>query len=99
METKPNRDDLSSNLGLGALLLLSDREEMDALNQESFSRVLNNFELLTQAYSELEQTCEYTLSQIDYLQNLWGKEGVTDGIRGRLQQALDFARGVIRGIK
>lgn len=32
---------------------------------------------------------QYTLAQIDYLQHLWGKEGITDNVADRLREALE----------
>jgi len=41
----------------------------------------------------LLEACKLLEADLDYLQNLWGKEGITDGNVDRLRQAIAKAEG------
>lgn len=48
---------------------------------------------LIAASPDLLEACEGVLSKLDYLTRLWGDEGVTRGVTGRLRDALAKAKG------
>ena len=43
---------------------------------------------LIAAAPALLEACRFALDDIDYLQNLWGKEGITDHVADRLRVAI-----------
>jgi hypothetical protein len=64
--------------------LTADRDRLARELAEAQDTISN----LTPVTLRYQEVIQYTLAQMEYLQHLWGKEGVSDNVVDRLREAI-----------